>query len=65
MHDFMTTRIRPLSEQVFDEIIELAGGTRAHLDHDRRDARNADYVLGKSVIELKILEDAVPFAHAG
>lgn len=57
MHDFVTTRIRPLSESIFNEIIELAGGKRAHPDQDRRDARNADYVLGEAVIELKILDD--------
>lgn len=52
-----TTRIRPLSEDVCNEIVELAGGLRAHPDHDRREARNADYILGDAVIELKILED--------
>jgi hypothetical protein len=57
MHDFVTTKIRPLSEQIFNEIIGLAGGKRAHPDHDRRKARNADYILGEAVIELKILDD--------
>lgn len=52
-----TTRIRPLTEDIINEIVELAGGRRAHLDHDRRVARNADYVLGHAVIELKILDD--------
>lgn len=57
MLDFATTRIRPLTEDVFNNIFELAGGRRAHPDHDRRAARNADYVLGDAVIELKILDD--------
>ncbi|KUL92588.1 hypothetical protein DK26_28275 [Bosea sp. WAO] len=51
------TRIRPLTEGSFNEIVELAGGRRAHPDQDRRAARNADYILGDAVIELKILDD--------
>lgn len=46
-----TTRIRPLTEDSFNEIVELAGGRRAHPDHDRRAARNADYILGDAVID--------------
>lgn len=57
MFDLMTTRIRPLREDVFTEIIELAGGRRAYPDHDRQTVRNADYILGEAVIELKILDD--------
>lgn len=34
-----------------------AGGKRAHPDADRRTLKGADFVLGPSVIELKILED--------
>jgi hypothetical protein len=52
-----TTRIRPLTESACNEIMEAAGGRRAHPDHSRRGARNADYILGEAVIELKILED--------
>jgi hypothetical protein len=52
-----TTRIRPLTEDRFNEIIERAGGRRAHLDDDRRATRNADYILGDAIIELKILDD--------
>lgn len=51
------TRIRPLTESICNKIIESAGGKRAHPDHDRRSARNADYVFGDAVIELKVLED--------
>ncbi|MEO8722975.1 MAG: hypothetical protein ABI395_05535 [Sphingobium sp.] len=57
MLDFAATRIQPLTERIFDEIIEAAGGMRAHPDHDRRKARGADYLLGNCVIELKILDD--------
>ncbi|MGA1800569.1 hypothetical protein [Rhizobium sp. HT1-10] len=52
-----TTRIRPLTEEIVNDIVERAGGRRAHPDHDRRAARNADYVVGNAVIELKILDD--------
>ncbi len=34
-----------------------AGGRRAHPHADRRDRRGADFVIGNSVIELKILEE--------
>lgn len=52
-----TTRIRPLTEEIVNDIVERAGGRRAHPDHDRRATRNADYVVGNAVIELKILDD--------
>jgi hypothetical protein len=57
MQDLVATRIYPLIEKVFDEIVIAAGGNRAHPDHDRRTKRGADYVLGTAIIELKILED--------
>ena len=57
MFGFATTRIRPLSEEFFTEIVELAGGRRAYPDHDRQTRRNADYILGEAVIELKVLDD--------
>lgn len=51
-------RIRPLSEEKdIDFVIEAAGGRRAHPDSDRRAFRNSDYLLGRSVIELKLLEE--------
>lgn len=50
-------RIRRLSETEIELVIIKAGGKRAHLDADRRSLRGADFVLGTSVIELKILED--------
>jgi len=57
MLNFATFHICPLTEAIFDEIIDLAGGRRAHPDHDRQDERNADYILGEAVVELKILDD--------
>lgn len=51
-------RIRPISEdRDIDFVIAQAGGRRAHEDFDRKDTRNSDYVLGQSVIELKLLDD--------
>ena len=50
-------RIRRLSEAEIETVIIRAGGKRAHPDADRRSLRGADFVLGSSVIELKILED--------
>ena len=50
-------RIRRLSETEIEAVVIRAGGRRAHPDADRRSLRGADFVLGSSVIELKILED--------
>ncbi len=51
-------RIRPLSECAdIDFVIAAAGGQRAHPDSDCRALRNSDYVLGGSIIELKVLEE--------
>jgi len=50
-------RLRPISEPDIDQVVEAAGGCRAHPDADRRAERGADYVLGKCVIELKSLDD--------
>jgi len=50
-------RIRRLSEAEIEAVVIGAGGRRAHPDADRRSLRGADFVLGSSVIELKILED--------
>lgn len=50
-------RIRKLSEAEIETVIVSAGGKRAHPDADKRSLRGADFVLGSSVIELKILED--------
>ncbi|MFC3165846.1 hypothetical protein [Ciceribacter thiooxidans] len=51
-------RIRPLSEEAdIDFVVMSAGGKRAHPDEDRRALRNSDYLLGNSIIELKLLED--------
>lgn len=50
-------RLRPISEPDIDQVIENAGGGRAHPDADRREQIGADYVLGNCVIELKALDD--------
>ena len=49
--------IRALTEADIDGIIEAAGGVRAHPDQDRREEVGADYVLGGTVIELKLLDE--------
>jgi hypothetical protein len=49
--------IQTLIEADLDSIVEAAGGMRAHPDADRRDKVGADYVLGQTVIELKILDE--------
>ncbi len=50
-------RIRPIAESDVDTVVLEAGGRRAHPDHDRRDLRGADFVLGDLVIELKALDE--------
>jgi hypothetical protein len=51
-------KIRPLSEEHdIDFVLAEAGGRRAHEDSDRRNSRNSDYVLGESIIELKLLDE--------
>lgn len=50
-------RMRRLTEAEIETVVIRAGGKRAHPDADRRSLRGADFVLGTSVIELKILED--------
>ncbi|MQB43191.1 hypothetical protein [Rhizobium sp. ICMP 5592] len=55
---FEFPRIRPLSEDKdIDFVIAQAGGRRAHDDSDRKNTKNSDYVLGRSIIELKLLDD--------
>jgi len=51
-----TFRIQHLSEAEIQGVIDRAGGRRAHPDADRRKVRGADFVVGSSVIELKLLE---------
>jgi len=55
---FDMPRIRPLAEDPdIDWVVHGAGGRRAHPDHHSRELRNSDYVLGQSIIELKLLEE--------
>jgi hypothetical protein len=49
--------ITALTEEDLDRIVEAAGGERAHPDADRRDREGADYLLGTTMIELKMLDD--------
>jgi len=49
--------IRRLSEAEIETVVIRAGGKRAHPDADRRSLKGADFLLGSSVIELKMLED--------
>lgn len=50
-------RLRPIAESDLDTVVLQAGGLRAHPNHDRRDLRGADFVLGDLVIELKVLDE--------
>jgi hypothetical protein len=53
-------RIQKISETDIEEVIIKAGGNRAHPDSNELSKackKNADFVLGCSIIELKILED--------
>lgn len=52
-----TFPIRALTEADLDSVVREAGGNRAHLDADRRDLVGADYVVGTTVIELKMLDE--------
>jgi hypothetical protein len=49
--------IRTLSEVDLDPVVEKAGGIRAYPDPTRRDKVGADFVLGSTVIELKMLDE--------
>lgn len=50
-------KLRPISELDTHQVVEDAGGKRAHPDADRRAEIGADYILGNCVIELKALDD--------
>lgn len=50
-------QIQTLTEADIDRVVEAAGGKRAHPDAAVRDKVGADYILGKTVIELKILDE--------
>lgn len=56
---FPVPRIQPLLESHIDLVLEEVGGRRAHPDSDRRllGEQNADYRLGSTIIELKLLEE--------
>lgn len=50
-------RIGRLIEKDFDTIVENVGGMRFTGDHAKEEIPNADYRLGSSIVELKILEE--------
>jgi len=50
-------RIGSIGEPDFDLIIQRAGGKRLVKDDSVQDAPNADYLLGNTVIELKMVEE--------
>ncbi len=50
-------RIEELTEGDFDSIITNAGGSRFSDDHSRELVKNTDYVLGTSIIELKLIDE--------
>lgn len=52
-----TFRMRPLLEKEIESVVVQSGGRLAHPDANKRLKRGADFVLGSSVIELKLLED--------
>jgi hypothetical protein len=51
-----TFQIRPILESEIEILINNVGGKRAHVDANR-ELPGADFVLGSSVIELKMLEE--------
>lgn len=52
-----TFRIQPLTEVDVDSLIRSAGGQRLHADESVRELVCADYRLGESILELKLLEE--------
>lgn len=53
---FPEVQTRPISEEHLFEILCNAGGRRAYTDDSRQNEKNADFILGDTVIELKCLE---------
>lgn len=49
--------ISALNETDLDPVIEKIGGFRAHPEATRSETINADYVVGQTVIELKMLDE--------
>jgi hypothetical protein len=57
MTDEAEFRIQPIDEADIDAVVVAAGGARAHPDAARRTQPGVDYLLGETLIELKILEE--------
>lgn len=49
--------LRKFSENDINEVIFSAGGKRAHLNEASRKHIGADYILGNTLIELKLLQE--------
>jgi hypothetical protein len=52
-----TFTIEAITEDQMERVLVRAGGRRAHPDAHRRERRGADFVIGNTVVELKILEE--------
>jgi hypothetical protein len=49
--------IHPIAETDIDRLITNAGGRRTRADADGRESKNADYVFGEAIVELKALDN--------
>jgi hypothetical protein len=50
-------KIGKLEESDFDGIITRAGGRRFSPDHSRETDKNADFVFGSAIVELKLVNE--------
>ncbi len=55
--DMKLGKVHPLTEADIDFVLDVAGGVRAHPEADKRGKPGADYYLGSTLLELKMLED--------
>lgn len=49
--------IRAITELELDGVVKAAGGIRAHPDAPQRGKKGADYLIGTTIIELKLLDE--------
>jgi hypothetical protein len=50
-------RIGKIDERDFDEIFSKIGGRRFSTDHSREERKNADFVIGNALVELKLINE--------
>lgn len=50
-------KIGKLTEEDFNGLITNVGGRRFSSDHSREKAKNADFVLGNALVELKLIDE--------